>query len=145
MKTFLSIFFGAVIGYFGAYYYYHTSGKISITETKTVTNKVVITVTDTQIVEQLAYQYIIKTNEVWKTNMVEKIVQRTQNYTPPTITIQKPAAQSPIPQQQVTPASSPTVEQSGLRGPRPAGKVKQTGDGKVKRGVKRNMDGSIKE
>ncbi len=140
-----NLFIGLVIGACGVWGWFHTSGKISITETKTVTNQVQVTVsvTETQVVEQINYVTITKTNEVWKTNMVEKIAQVIP--AAPPIVVQRVLEQPKIVQpvvQQITPA--PTAK-SQFKGPTSAGKITSSGGGKIKMGVKRNMDGSIKQ
>jgi len=48
MKT---LFIGLVLGAIAVWSWYHTGGKIYITETKTITNEIVVTVTETQIVK----------------------------------------------------------------------------------------------
>ena len=139
MKTLLSILFGVIVGYIGSYHYYHTTGKIHITETKTITN--IVSVTETQIVEQLAYQYITKTNEVWKTNIVENIVQvkPVESITPVTPVVRKVVEQPKIVQPVTAPASA---KPSSFKGARST--VIRDAHGKIIP-VKRNMDGSIKE
>jgi len=121
MKT---LFIGLVLGAIAAWSWYHTGGKIYITETKTMTNVVVVTVTETQIVEQLAFPYIAKTNEVGKTNIVEKLAQRQPvNVVAPIVqkAVEQPKAAQPVTQKK-SPASTPTTI-TGLGKSRPAGKV----------------------
>lgn len=143
MKTLLSIFFGAIIGYVGAYHYYHTSGKISITETNIVFETNWITKTETKYFNET--RWITKTNEVWKTNIMEETTQIQPVVQTPAAAV-RPAAQ----QQQVT---APTTTQkpaaksaTGFRGPvaTPGGVKTRNSDGKIKLGARRNMDGSIK-
>jgi len=114
MKT---LFIGLVLGAIAVWSWYHTGGKIYITETKTITNEVVVTVT--QIVEQSVSAYITRTNEVWKTNIVEIIQQPPVVTEKPVVQVQ-PKTAPPAPKQpkQVTPVKS------GLSGPRPSSSVK---------------------
>ena len=143
-----NLFIGLVVGACGVWVWFHTEGKISITETKTVTNQVQVTVsvTETQIVEQINCVTITKTNEVWKTNVVERTMPSFGVVTNPVVqqkvTVQSNAIQPAT--QQITPAPvipSPTQ----LKRASPAGKVTASGDKKIKMGIKRNMDGSVKQ
>lgn len=111
MKT---LFIGLVIGAIAVWSWYHTGGKIYITETKTITNEVVITVTETQIVEQ-STSYITRTNVIWKTNVVE-IIQ------PPKVVTEKPVVQVQPKTAQPAPAQK-LPSSGGLKGARPSGKV----------------------
>ena len=125
MKT---LFIGLVLGAIAVWSWYHTGGKIYITETKTITNEIVVTVTETQLVERVAYPYITKTNEVGKTNIVEKLAQsQPVNVVAPIVqkAVEQPKAAQSVTQKK-SPASTPATI-TGLRGPRPAGKV--TGSG----------------
>ena len=145
------LFIGFVLGSIAIWGWYHTGGKISITETKTVTNEVVVAVTVTQVVEQLAYQYITRTNEIWKTNIVEQIakVQKPLQTTPrPIQAVQQPATVQPV-QTQITQPVQQKKNSEGLRGARPAGKIKDDNyfyDQKIKNtGIKRDLSGNIKQ
>ena len=93
MKT---LFIGLVFGAIAVWFWYNTGGKIYITETKTITNEVVVTVTKTQIVEQLAYSSVTRTNEVWKTNIVE-IIQQPQIVMKKPVVKVKPKKSQPAP------------------------------------------------
>jgi hypothetical protein len=144
-----NLFIGLVVGACGVWMWFHTGGKISITETKVVTNQiqVVVSVTETQFVDQVNYVTITKTNEIWKTNMVEKIPSFTVISAPVTLP-QKPVQQLQITQpiaQQPAPPPTTTKSPAQFKGPTSAGKVTTSGSGKIKMGVKRNMDGSIKQ
>jgi hypothetical protein len=96
MKT---LFIGLVIGAIAAWSWYHTGGKIYITETKTITNEVVVTVTETQIV---------------------KIIQQPQVVTEKPVVPVQPKTAQPAPKQpkQVVPAKW------SLSGPRSSSPVK---------------------
>lgn len=59
MKGFI---LGLILGMIAVWSWYQTGGKIHITETKTVTNEVVVTVTETNIIERT--QYVTITNLV---------------------------------------------------------------------------------
>jgi hypothetical protein len=142
------LFTGLVLGAIATWCWYQTGGKISITETKTTTNEVFKTVNETQIVEQLAYQYITKTNEVWKTNMVEKIVQAAAVAPVAQKAVEQLKTVQPIVQQAMpAPATSPSV---GFSDSRPASTVSQPARRKIVNinagsKVKRNLDGSVKQ
>ena len=71
------LFVGLILGAIAAWCWYQTGGKISITEVKTVTN--IVSLVETQIVQEVKYEYkyIPKTNEVWVTNVVERVAQTT--------------------------------------------------------------------
>jgi len=111
MKT---LFIGLVLGAVAVWSWYHTGGKIYITETKTITNEVIVTITGTQLVERVVD--VTRTNEVWKTNIVEIIKQ------PPVVT-EKPVV--PVQPKKSQPVLKPvTPVKSGLSGPRPSSSVK---------------------
>lgn len=95
------LFIGLIFGSIAAWGWYHTGGKIHITEIKTVTttNEIFVTITETQTVEQLVY--VTRTNEVWKTNIVEKLAQ---------VAPVAPVAQKKVKQSMVT---RPVVPQRG--------------------------------
>jgi len=148
---------GLIIGVAGTWYWYHTDkGKISITETTTVTNIVTEAVEKTWYVDKVRWITRYKTNVVWETNIVEKMV----GVAPKPVTraaIKYPKAIEPVVEQEV-----PVEDEKkhiGLGGPRPApGGVRvtkyhrRTGEKTVVEPIKetgamirRNMDGSIKE
>jgi hypothetical protein len=135
------LFIGLILGAIATWCWFQTGGKISITETKTITNEVIKTVTETQIVEQVAY--ITKTNEVWKTNIVEQIVKITPVMPEPQKVVEKPKTVQSVVQPKISETNATRTIK--FNGPRPAGKVSSGRGGNVRRGPSRNMDGSIKE
>lgn len=140
-----NIITGLLLGAIGVWFFYQSpKGKIHRTETKTNEVTVSVTVVETQTVWEAKYQYVWKTNEVWKTNIIEKVVQvaaPVQAQPPPV------AAVSAQPVKNI--ATPPAAQKSdALRGPRPASRVNAPGSvsGTSKHtGIKRNMDGSIKQ
>lgn len=140
------LFIGLVLGAIATWAWFHTGGKISITETKTITivetNRV--TKTETRYFDET--RWTIKTNEVWKTNIIEQVVRVAPVVMPPDPIVQKveqPKNDQPIVQgAAAAPVTKASIE---LKGARTVGRVKTSGTGKVKMGVKRNMDGSVKE
>jgi hypothetical protein len=144
-----NIFIGLICGLIAAFTWFHTKGKINITETKTITN--VVSIAETQIVEEVKYQYqyIPKTNEVWVTNIVEQILPTKIPNQPKLSLIQTvppQTAQSVYQQTAPTPAPVPEISKpiGGMKGAKAAGRVTTVGNSKIKMGIKRNMDGSIK-
>lgn len=141
------LFIGLVIGAIAVWGWYHTGGKISITETKTITN--VVSVTKTQIVEQARWVDVYRTNEVWKTNMIEKteqtavIVPSVKAVTEQPKPVQSVSAVQPAVQQIIPAPTTNTI--AGFKGPAPAGKVTHGRVHAIKKGVRKNMDGSVKE
>jgi len=141
-----NLFIGLVVGACGVWMWFHTGGKINITETKVVTNQiqVVVSVTETQFVDQVNYVTITKTNEIWKTNIVERAMRAIPVVPVTQKVVDQPKIVQPVAQQLAPP---PTITKSPAQFKRPtsAGKVTTGSSGKIKMGVKRNMDGSIKQ
>jgi hypothetical protein len=146
-----NLFIGLVIGSIITWVWFHTGGKISITETKTVTNQIQVTVsvTETQVVEQIKWIDVCRTN--WevrimtRTNIVEKIAPFAP-VIPVAQPVQKARVESQIIQSVTSQTNTPSVTPSTqFKGPRSTGKITSSGGGKIKMGVKRNMDGSIKQ
>jgi hypothetical protein len=142
-----NIIAGLVLGAIAVWFFYSSpKGKLIRTETRT--NEVSVTVIETQIVQKAEYQYVWKTNEVFVTNIIEQVVKADPVTAPWPVTAETiPPAQVTRPAvQPATPA--PTVKTStGLKGSRAAGGVNVPGRprGTTKMGVKRNLDGSIKQ
>ena len=114
MKT---LFIGLVLGAIAVWSWYHTGGNIHITETKTITNEVVVTITETQLIERVVD--VTRTNDVWKTNIVEIIQQ-------PQVVTKKPVAQ--VQSKMSQPASKQPKQVApvkwSLSGSRPSSSVK---------------------
>ena len=89
------LFIGLIIGAIATWCWFQTGGKVSITETKT------ITVIDTNWVTKTETRYfnetkwITKTNEVWKTNIIEQVA-KIVPIAPKTIEQVKPILATPV-------------------------------------------------
>lgn len=140
-----SLLIGLAVGATAVCFWYRTYGKISITETKTITNTVVIV--ETQTVERTKWVDVYRTNEIWKTNIVE--ISEVKQTTPNEIKPAAPIAATPAAQTPVRPVPPPTAvrqpvlpdkpKPSTFRGPRPVDGRPQSGRFRLQK----RMDGTI--
>jgi hypothetical protein len=142
------LFIGLILGAIAAWCWFQTGGKISITETKTITVIETNWVTKTETRYFNETRWITKTNETWKTNMVEKIVQVAPAAVAP---VARKVTEQPKPAQPIQ-AAQPVVQQVvPVSEKKPASAVAITGGtrtirpgAKIKMGAHRGMDGKIK-
>jgi len=130
---------GLIIGVTVTWFWYHTDkGKISRTETITITNTIDKTVEKVRYVDQLRWVTVYQTNIVWVTNVVEKVVEVKQ-----VVPVVQEVIKQPIVVQQEAPQPAviikPAQRSSAFRGPRPVDLRKSGG----KTRLHKNMDGSV--
>lgn len=143
------LFIGLIIGAIATWGWFQTAGKISITETKTITVIETNWVTQTETRYFNETRWITKTNEVWVTNMVDKIVQVTPAAVAPVV---QKIIEQPKPTQPVR-VVQPITQQAGtVTEQKPASTVAITGGTrtmrpgkKIKMGAHRGMDGKIRQ
>lgn len=107
---------GLIIGALAVWGWYQSPrGKISITQTLTITNTVIKTVEQTRYNDQLRWVDVCRTNEVWKTNIIERVREATTTAkSEPVVSgVTEPQNQSAA-VQQVAPNKSAAA--SGFRG-----------------------------